>query len=70
MSTGNTRKLVAAIAAVMQFIQEEEALAAPAVAITPPVPPEAPAFSPWRQAGRQDAMLFRTLWQRRLGRSC
>ena len=63
----NGKKIVAAISAVMQFIQEEEALAVQAVAApTPPVQQ----FSPWGVAGRQDAMLFRTLWQRRLGRGC
>ena len=62
----SSRKVVAAISAVMQFIQEEEAVAAQATAPAP----AAPTFSPWSVAGRQDAMLFRTLWQRRLGRGC
>ena len=67
MQSSSSRKLAAAVSAVMQFIQEEEALTVQAVAApTPPVQP----FSPWGVAGRQDAMLFRTLWQRRLGRGC
>jgi hypothetical protein len=61
----SSKKMVAAISAVMQFIQEE-APALPVAAAPPPVP----VFSPWRVAGRQDAMMFRTLWQRRLGRGC
>ena len=67
MQPESTKKLVAAVSAVMQYIQEEEALAGLAAAAAPaPVP----VFSPWSVAGRQDAMLFRTLWQRRLGRGC
>ena len=64
----SSKKVVAAMAAVMQFIHEEEAVAAQAAAPAPAAP--APPFSPWSVAGRQDAMLFRTLWQRRLGRGC
>ena len=62
----STQKIAAAISAVMQFIQEEEA---PAVQVAP-TPTPVPSFSPWGVAGRQDAMLFRSLWQRRLGRGC
>ena len=61
----STQKIAAAISAVMQFIQEE----APAVQVAP-TPTPVPSFSPWGVAGRQDAMLFRSLWQRRLGRGC
>lgn len=61
-----SKKVVAAVSAVMQFIQEEQSLAVEAAA----TPAALPAFSPWGLAGRQDAMLFRTLWQRRLGRGC
>ena len=66
MQPSSTQKIVAAISAVMQFIQEEETPAVQVAAAPTPVP----SFSPWGVAGRQDAMLFRTLWQRRLGRGC
>ena len=62
----SSKKIAAAISAVMQFLQEEEAPLVQAVAPATPVP----SFSPWGVAGRQDSMLFRTLWQRRLGRGC
>ncbi|TFH62135.1 MAG: hypothetical protein E4G90_09400 [Gemmatimonadales bacterium] len=64
----SSKKIVAAISAVMQFIQEEQCPRAEAAAA--PAPAALPAFSSWGLAGRQDAMLFRTLWQRRLGRGC
>ncbi|MDF1555685.1 MAG: hypothetical protein P1P84_21610 [Deferrisomatales bacterium] len=66
MQSMRSKKIAAAIAAVMQFIQEEVPPAAQPLAPAPC----APSFSPWGAAGRQDAMLFRTLWQRRLGRGC
>ncbi len=62
----SSKKIAAAISAVMQFLQEEEV----PVAQTAAAPIRVPSFSPWGVAGRQDSMLFRTLWQRRLGRGC
>ena len=52
MQPGSRKKVVAAISAVMQFIQEDEALVATAAAA--PAPP-VQSFSPWGVAGRQDA---------------
>lgn len=66
------KKMAAAVAAVLQYAAEQQAVAGGAVA---PVPgPDAPAAvagpAPyWGLAGRQDAMLYRSLWQRRLSRS-
>ena len=62
----SNKKIAAAISAVMQFLQEEESRLVQVVAAST----HAPSFSPWGVAGRQDAMLFRSLWQRRLGRGC
>ena len=66
----NQKKISAAIAAVMHYIQEEEAIlmqqasmgGMPQVAAGP-VP--APAFSPWSMNGRQTQMQMRNLMQMR-----
>ncbi|GAB4266362.1 MAG: hypothetical protein Kow0092_19220 [Deferrisomatales bacterium] len=66
MNPSKSRKVAAAVAAVLQYAAEVEALpAAPAAAAAGPVSPP----SPWGGAGRQEAMLLRTFWQRRLTKS-
>ncbi len=65
MSVPKAKKVAAALAAVVQHISEMEAAEAAAAQPTAPLPP-VPA---WGLAGRQDAMLLRNLWQRRLAKS-
>lgn len=61
------KKIVAAVTAVMHHLAEEAALAAAREAATLPAAP--PAVPVWAVAGRQDAMLYRSLWQRRIAKS-
>ncbi len=59
------RKVAAAIAAVIAHLAEApQQVEAPA----PPPEPLPPTPSPWAFAGRHDAMLLRSLWQRRVAR--
>lgn len=60
----SVRKVAAAVTAVLQYIAEHEAVAAAPVAL--PAPPTPPKTLAWGMAGRQESMLFRSLWQRRL----
>ena len=62
---GKRSKVAAAIAAVFQYLEEEQA----AAAVQEAAPAPAPLFSPWGIAGRQEPMVFRTLWQGRMSRS-
>ncbi len=60
------RKVAAAVTAVLQYIAEREAVGPVVESVSaPPLSPPCPAAA-WGMTGRQDAMLFRTLWQRRL----
>jgi hypothetical protein len=64
----NQKKISAAIAAVMHYIQEEEAILMQQAAMggmpqAPSAP--APAFSPWSLHGRQTQMQMRNLMQMR-----
>ena len=65
----NQKKISAAIAAVMHYLQEEEAILAQQAAMTsmPQVSPAATAasFSPWSMNGRQAQMQMRNLMQLR-----
>ncbi len=68
MDRTRRKKLVAAIAAVMaHLVAEAPQAAAPAAGPPPAQPPSGP--SPWALTGRHDAMLLRSLWQRRLSRT-
>lgn len=69
MDTSRSKRVAAAIAAVLQYAAEVEAAVAPASAVSAAPPPPSPAPPLWGLAGRQDAMLLRNLWQRRLSRS-
>ncbi|MFU8796023.1 MAG: hypothetical protein ACNA7X_01840 [Dehalococcoidia bacterium] len=57
----NRRGTIAAITAAVAAYLEEEARA-----IMPPKPGPVPVFSPWGSSGREEIMLMRTLWQRRI----
>jgi len=65
------KKMAAAIAAVMNYIQEEEALGMQAAMAGVPQPPAVAAASaadlikPWGMSGRQAQMQMRTLMQMR-----
>jgi hypothetical protein len=66
----NQKKICAAIAAVMQYIQEEEAVLMQQAAMggmlqTPSVCAPTAAFSSWSINGRQTQMQMRTLMQMR-----
>jgi len=63
----NQKKISAAIAAVMHYIQEEEAVLMQAgMGGLPRLPSApAPAFSPWSMNGRQTQMQLRNLMQLR-----
>ena len=65
----NQKKISAAIAAVMHYIQEEEAIlmqqAAGGMPQAPSVCAPAAAFSPWSMNGRQTQMQMRSLMQMR-----
>ena len=58
----NQKKISAAIAAVMHYIQEEEAIL---MQQAPSVSAPAAAFSPWSMNGRQTQMQMRNLMQMR-----
>jgi hypothetical protein len=65
------KKVAAAVAAVLQCAAEDEvaaALAAPSTLAKGAATALRPGAA-WGLAGRQDAMLFRTMWQRRLAKS-
>ena len=65
----NQKKISAAIAAVMHYIQEEEAIlmqqAAMGGMLQAPSVPAPAAFSPWSMNGRQTQMQMRNLMQMR-----
>ena len=66
----NQKKISAAIAAVMHYIQEEEAILMQQAAMggmleAPSVSAPATAFSPWAMNGRQTQMQMRNLMQMR-----
>ncbi len=66
----NQKKISAAIAAVMHYIQEEEAILMQQAAMggmpqAPTVSAPASSFSPWCMNGRQTQMQMRTLMQMR-----
>jgi hypothetical protein len=65
----NQQKIGAAIAAVMHYIYEEEAVLTQAAmgarAQAPPVSAAAAGFSPWSMSGRQAQMQMRNLMQMR-----
>jgi hypothetical protein len=71
------RKVAAAMATVLQHAAEAEGAVLPQVAAAAATPERAPGTpvavrSPaalWGVAGRQDAMLDRTLWQRRISKT-
>lgn len=62
----HTKKVAAAIAAVLQHVAEVETPSAKPVGTT--AAPTLPTPGVWGLAGRQDAMLFRSFWQQRLPR--
>ena len=65
---GNEKKISAAIAAVMYYLREEEAVLIQQAAMSgmPQAPSApAPAFSPWSMNGRQTQMQMRNLMQMR-----
>jgi hypothetical protein len=68
MSKHSTKKVAAAVAAVLQFLAESEAVPAVAPAATA-APAPAPTPAGWGLAGRQEAMALRDLWQRRIPKS-
>ena len=68
MDRTRRRKLAAAIAAVIAHLAAEAPRAA-APAQGPPPSQLPPGPSPWALTGRHDAMLLRSLWQRRLSRT-
>jgi hypothetical protein len=66
----NQKKISAAIAAVMQYIQEEEAILMQQATMggmpqAPAVSAPATAISPWSMNGRQSQMQMRNLMQMR-----
>jgi hypothetical protein len=66
----DNKKATAAIAAVMHFIQEEEAIlmqqaAMDSMSQAPPVSAPAATISPWGMNGRQTQMQMRNLMQMR-----
>ncbi|MHB8762781.1 MAG: hypothetical protein ACYDA8_00335 [Deferrisomatales bacterium] len=66
------KKMAAAVAAVLQYAAEQEALVGAVASPALGAPAAGPVAGPapfWGLAGRQDAMLYRSLWQRRLSRS-
>ena len=70
MDSRQKKKVTAAVAAVLQYLAEAEgAIAQPAVAEAPRLPAGPGPLPLWGLAGRQDAMLLRNLWQRRLAKS-
>ncbi len=68
METTRSKQVAAAVAAVLQYAAEVEAVASTSPASPPPAPPR-PGPTLWGSAGRQDAMMLRSLWQRRIARS-
>lgn len=69
MEPRRKKKVTAAIVAVLQHLAEaEETSPQPAVA-APGLPVGLRPMPLWGLAGRQDAMLLRSLWQRRLAKS-
>jgi len=67
MDTHPAKKIAAAMAAVIQYLAEAQIDAA-VPAGRPPTAAVASA-SPWGAAGRQESMMLRDLWQRRIPRS-
>ena len=66
----NHKKIGAAIAAVMHYLQEEEAILTQQAAMggmlqAPSAAAAGPGFSPWRMHGRQTQMQLRNLMQLR-----
>ncbi len=68
MESLRTKKVAAAVAAVLQYTAESES-PGHAVAETLAAPASPPAPGSWGLVGRQEAMGFRILWQRRLSKS-
>lgn len=69
MSRHPAKKVAAAVAAVLQFLAESEAVSAVAPAAAPAALGPAPLPAGWGLAGRQESMALRDLWQRRIPRS-
>lgn len=69
MSKHPAKKVAAAVAAVLQFLAESEAVCAVTPAAAPAAPGPAPLWAGWGLAGRQESMTLRDLWQRRIPRS-
>ncbi len=69
MGTTRSKQVAAAVAAVLQYAAEVEAAASVSPAAPPPPAPARPGPALWGSAGRQDAMMLRSLWQRRITRS-
>lgn len=59
---GQRKKMVAALAAVSLYLQQEEAIAAQEQQV-PPKRPQRFEFSEWGQRGRQEMMVMRKLIQ-------
>ncbi len=69
MDPARRKRIAAAVAGLFAFFEEAAAAqAAAAVPAEPTPPPPAPGPSAWALTGRHDAMLLRTLWQRRIAR--
>lgn len=69
MDNDKKRKITAAIAAVLHFEAEAEAAGQTVPYALPRETATAPLFNLWASSGRQDGMMMRTLWQRRIGRA-
>lgn len=61
---GERKKMVAALAAVNLYLQQEEEQASTALHV-PPQKPQGTEFSQWGQSGRQEMMAMRRLIQLR-----
>lgn len=62
---GERKKMVAALAAVNLYLQQEEEQASAALQVSPQPPPQGTEFSQWGQSGRQEMMAMRRLIQLR-----
>jgi hypothetical protein len=69
MESIRAKKVAAAVVAVLQYAAENELAAPPAPEEIPPKLLAQAAPVAWGLSGRQEAMEFRVLWQRRLAKS-
>ncbi len=68
MDPARRKRIAAAVAGLFAFFEEAAAAQAAAAVPAEPAPPPSPGPSAWALTGRHDAMLLRTLWQRRIAR--